>query len=201
MSSRAHAEPPSADLLGTVERLARTRVSALEPLAGGRNSRVFRARLDDGRDVAVKACFRHPNDPRDRTGVEFDALRLMWKHGFRDVPEPLVASRSAGVALCEFIPGTAPQQLRAADIDALVDFLARLRVLARQPDCQQLGPASEACFSVASMVDVLHARRARLKSPEGGLRRLAALQAFLRDEFDPALDRIVRWSRAKLPRG
>ena len=201
MSLPAPTESPSADLRDTVERLSRARVTALEPLAGGRNSRVFRARLDSGYDVAVKVCFRHPNDPRDRISVEFDALRLMWKHGFRDVPQPLTANRGAGVALYEFIPGGEPGQIRTADIDALVDFLARLRGLAGQPDCRKLGPASEACFSVAAMVDVLRARRARLAAVEGSAKRLAALHKFLHDEFDPALELLVRWSRAKLPRG
>ncbi|MBI5801763.1 MAG: hypothetical protein HZA92_13705 [Verrucomicrobia bacterium] len=201
MSLPALTELDLAALCGTVARLSRTRVTALEPLAGGRNSRVFRARLDDGRDVAVKVSFRHRSDPRDRIGVEFAALRLMWRHGFRDVPEPLAANRSAGVALYEFIPGAAPTQIRAADIDALVSFLARLRGLAKEPESQKLGPASEACFSVAEMVDVLHARRARLAAAEGRAKQLVALHKFLHDEFDPALDRIVRWSRAKLPSG
>lgn len=201
MSLPAPTEPASTNLLIIVEHLASARVTALEPLAGGRNSRVFRAQLDNGRSVAVKVCFRHPSDPRDRIGVEFDALQLMWKNGFRDVPQPLAANRSEGVALYDFIPGGEPGQIRAADIDALVDFLARLRDLAGQPDCRKLGPASEACFSVAAMVDVLRARRARLTTPEGGAKQLAALHAFLRDEFDPALDLLVRWTRAKLPRG
>ena len=201
MSLPAPTESPSADLRDTVERLSRARVTALEPLAGGRNSRVFRARLDSGYDVAVKVCFRHPNDPRDRISVEFDALRLMWKHGFRDVPQPLAAHRGTGVALYEFIPGREPGQIRAADIDALVDFLARLRGLTEQPDCRKLGPASEACFSVAAMVDVLLRRRERLSAAEGSTKQLAALQTFLRDEFDPALALLLKWSRAKLPRG
>lgn len=201
MSSPTPTEPDPAALLGTVARLSRSHVVALEPVAGGRNSRVFRARLGNGRTVAVKACFHHPHDPRDRTGVEFDALRLMWKHGFRDVPEPLAVSRGKGTALYDFIAGTEPGRIRAADIDSLVNFLGRLRGLAQQPESKRLGPASEACFSVAATVDVLRARRARLVAAEGGTKRLAALHEFLRDEFDPALEALVRWSRAKLPRG
>ncbi len=200
MSLAAPTELAPDALLGTVERLSHAPVVTLKPVAGGRNSRVFRARLDNGRDVAVKVCFRHASDPRDRIGVEFDALCLMWKHGFRDVPQPLAANRGKGVALYEFIAGTALGQIRAADIDALVDFLARLRGLAQLPECQKIGSASEACFSVATMMDVLHARRARLASAVGGAKQTGALHAFLRDEFDPALKLLMRWSRAKLPR-
>ena len=200
MSSPAPTDSLSSDLLDTVERLSRAKVTSLEPVAGGRNSRVFRAQLDDGRDVAVKACFRNPNDPRDRAGVEFEALRLMWEHGFRDVPQPFALNRAAGVALYEFIPGAPPGTIRTSDIDALVDFLGRLRKLARQPECKIIGSASEACFSVAEVVEVLHRRRARLAAAEAGAKQLAALQAFLRDEFDPAWERIVRWSRVRLPR-
>lgn len=201
MSSPAPTEPNLAALRDTVAGLLHERVIALERIGGGRNSRVFRVSLADGRIVALKSCFRHPNDPRDRTGVEFAALELMEKHGFRDVPQPLAAHRSEGLALYEYISGTEPGRIRATDIDALVDFLARLQQLARQPESQRIGPASEACFSIAAMVELLRARRARLDSAQGEVKRLAALQTFLRDEFDPALETLVRWSCAKLPRG
>jgi hypothetical protein len=201
MSLPTPTDPSPTDLLDTVERLAHSRVKALEPLAGGRNSRVFRARLADRHDLAVKACFRHPNDPRDRAGAEFDALELMWQGGFRDVPQPLALNRAAGIALYEFIPGAPPGSIRAADIDALVSFLGRLRKLARQPGAKKLGSASEACFSVAEMVEVLRRRRARLAAAEAGTKQLAALHAFLRDELDPAMEQLVRWSRERLPRG
>lgn len=191
----------AADLLDTVERLSRAKVTGLTPLAGGRNSRVFRAQLDSGRVVAVKACFRHPNDPRDRAGAEFDALELMWQGGFRDVPQPISLNRGTGIALYEFIPGAAPGSIRAADIDALVSFLGRLRKLAQQPEAKKIGTASEACFSVAEMVEILRRRRARLTAAEAGAKRLAALHAFLREELDPALEQFAQWSRERLPRG
>jgi hypothetical protein len=41
-------------------------VQSIEPLGGGRNSRVYRVLGADGRSYALKAYFRHPADPRDR---------------------------------------------------------------------------------------------------------------------------------------
>ena len=199
MSSSTPAKP--AALRDTVERLVRSRVTALKPVSGGRNSRVFRARLADGRSVALKAYFRHRGDPRDRLGVEFEALRLMWRHGFRAVPRPLAAGRRAGVALYEFIEGEKPGQIRPKDVDALADFLGQLRGLAPLRESAKIGPASEACFTVAETVQVLRRRRARLDAAEGCAKNIAALRRFLAEQFDPALEHFARWSRRHLPRG
>ncbi|MBI3875003.1 MAG: hypothetical protein HY300_03380 [Verrucomicrobia bacterium] len=194
-------EPFSAALRAIASRLLHARVTALEPVAGGRNSRVFRARLAGGRSVALKAYFRHRGDPRDRLGVEFGALRLMWRHGFRNVTEPLAADHRAGVALYEFIEGEKPGRIRAADIDALVGFLGKFRELAPLRESAKFGRASEACFTVAEMVEVLRRRRSRLDAAEGGAKNLAALRKFLAEQFDPALEHFARWSRGHLPRG
>ncbi len=201
MSSRTSTEPSAAALRQIVARALGARVTGIEPVAGGRNSRVFRARLADGRSVALKAYFRHRGDPRDRLGVEFGALRLMWQCGFRNVPQPFAADRRAGVAIYEFIEGEKPGRIRAADIDALVDFLGKLRELALLRESAKLGAASEARFIVAEMVELLRHRRARLDAAEGGAKNLAALRRFLAEQFDPALEQFARWSRGHLPRG
>ena len=195
MFSPAVTDPPAAALRKSAARLLKVEVASLDRIAGGRNSLVFRVRTTAGRSFALKAYFRHKADSRDRLGTEFNCLRLLWKQGFRDIPKPLAADRRAGVALYEFIPGSPPQRPGAADVMTVVDFLCRLRDLARSPACSRLNPASEACFSIASLVELLKKRLARLSESEGSARNLAALRTYLDEEFAPALKRFIAWSR------
>ncbi len=76
-----------------------------EPLPGGRNNRVFRVGLSDGRSAALKIYFRHPDDTRDRLGAEWDFL----EHARRRAPgwtaPPLAREEATGAALHGFVEG------------------------------------------------------------------------------------------------
>lgn len=200
MSLPAASDLSPADLRRAASRLLKSNVTSLKRIGGGRNSRVFRLRTAGGRTLALKSYFRHRADPRDRLGTEYDCLRLLRKHGFQNVPQPIAANRKLGFALYEFIDGAKPDRPSAADIIAIAEFLDRLRGLAALPEGVQLNPASEACFSVASMVDVLRERLSRLSRSEGSPGNLADLRAYLDDEFAPALEKFSVWSRSHLRR-
>src|SRR5437868_5883904 len=78
---------------------------SLEPVGGGRNSRIYRLAGDSGPAYALKVYFRHPNDSRDRLGTEYDSLSLLWNNGVRNIPQPVEVCRDADIALYEFIEG------------------------------------------------------------------------------------------------
>ncbi len=191
------------------EQLLGAPIVAIEPLGGGRNSRVYRVVGADNQPRALKAYFRHGPGSRDRLQAEFAALEFLWRHGVRDVPEPLAADRQAGYALYAFVEGrkVPADELTAADIDAAVAFLRRLKDLAGRRESGDLPRASEACFSGPEFVANLEGRLDRLMRPAAGADAIHPdLHAFLRDEFLPALERMVaaaschdQWNR-ELPR-
>jgi len=116
-----------------------------------------------------------------------------------DIPRPLAADPESSLALYEFVegekigfdcPGT-------RDVDFAIEFLGRLRTLARLPESRQFGPASEACFSARHIVENIQGRLERLSAcPEA--EAAGGLRAFLSDEFAPAWDRVTRWSQSHL---
>jgi hypothetical protein len=191
---------PSMETIGRIAAgLAERDVAAVEPIAGGRNGRVYRVTAGDGARYALKAYFRHWKDDCDRLAAEFDGLSFLWDHGVRDVPRPIASAREAGYALYEYVEGEPASVARvtASDVDAAVGFLAGLRRLRDAPGSGALPAASEACFSGRALEVNLRARLRRLEGSNGQPTD-PGLRAFLTDEFVPALDALVAWSQAQL---
>jgi hypothetical protein len=183
--------PLETGLDATVAALAGAEVLALDPVTGGRNNRVYRAALADGRMVAAKCYPSQKEDPRDRLGVEFGGLSFLAEQGVgQALPRPLATDREAGVALYEWIEGEAvsasdPAARNPGDVDQALVLLAELHRLRLAPGAEDLPPGSDPCFSGADLAAGIAGRRRRLGevAEDNEL-----LRAFLLERFDPALE-------------
>jgi hypothetical protein len=175
-------------------------VTAVEPLGGGRNSRVYRLEEATGGRVVAKVYFRHAGDPRDRLGTEVAALRFLRGHAIDCVPSALAALPQAGLALYEHVDGRAVPAAEAteADVASLADFLLRLHALRHEPAAAALPPASEASFSLPALAGSLEGRVARLEGCRRPGRAYEELHAFLAGELRPALAEAVAWAEGLL---
>lgn len=175
-------------------------VLAVERIGGGRNSRIFKLTLADGPPLALKAYFRHPGDNRDRLRTEFGAFEFLWRHGVRNVPQPVAADPARSWAAYEFIEGERiePGRAGAGELAAALDLAAQLRELSRNPASRGLGAASEAFFSVAEILENIRARLERLRAVEPQDEPGLALRDFLQGELAPMLEAASRWSAARL---
>jgi hypothetical protein len=138
----------------------------VELLRRGGNNRIWKISHAEQACV-VKAYYRHPSDPRDRLGAEFSFLRHIWAKGVRQVPQPLAADRGRGVALYSFVEGqTVPEgaDISRSDVDAAACFLRDINVDRGSPSALALPAASEACFSEADHLALMHQRVRRLDS-------------------------------------
>ena len=152
-------------------------VDQVEPVGGGRNSRVYRVR-SGGTDYALKQYPPRDDDPRDRLGTEAKALRLMERRGLESVPRFLAADENHGFALLSWLDGTAADSPSEADIDQAAAFLAAIHALRHDDAVASLPPASEACLSGREIVRQLHARFKALSAADE-----PELHAFLRGPF------------------
>jgi hypothetical protein len=152
-------------------------------VGGGRNSRVHRVETRDG-VFALKQYPSRADDPRDRLGVETNALEWMAEHRLETVPRVVAVDRDANCALLSWVEGSQVRSVGASDIDQAVDFLGSLE---RLPDTSRF-PAShlaaEACLSGAEIEGQIRKRMADL----GGLEGEPALRGFLAEEYAVALD-------------
>jgi hypothetical protein len=159
----------------------------LEPIDGGANNRVYRVETASG-PALLKAYFRHPADPRNRLGTEFGFLAFAWDNGVRSVPRPLARDDSEALGLYEWIEG---RHLTEADVgreavQAAAAFSREVNRHRERPEAARLGPASEACFTLAAHLALVDRRLGRLVAVEE-----PEVRAFAVDELGPF------WSRAR----
>lgn len=170
--------------------------TAVLPLAGGANNRVYRLDTVTG-PVLLKAYFRHPADPRDRLRAEWAFLRFARAAGVRCVPRPLACDPSAGLALYEFVPGATLHGTfaTAADVDAALAFFHDLDAAKNRVEAADLPRASEACFTLEDHFATVARRVERLRSLTGGGPAEAAAAAFVAEEVAPAWQSVLTAAR------
>lgn len=188
------------ELSSAFSQLLGSQVTDLERLGGGRNSQVYRLNGSDGRTYAGKVYFRHTQDSRDRLAVEFGALSFLTENGIDFVPQPLAAHRERGLAVYEHINGKKiwPDGISRDDLNEAVIFLVRLKELRMCTGTDQLQPASEACFSVAEVVENLKQRLTRLRGLKRESKSYLDMNFFLEYELVPALEKIINWVQLRL---
>lgn len=167
-----------------VARVVGGAVDGLEPLHGGRNSRVFRARFAGG-TVVVKQFYRRSGDPRRRDQLEVDALRFLGRHDVDAVPRVLGHDPETGTVAYDDVAGETfpPAEATAAEIDEIAGFIAEISELRDAPDADRLPLASEGTLSLLALGDVVERRLERLRrvAPER-----PDLTRFLTERLEPA---------------
>ena len=171
-------------------------VASVEPIGGGRNSRVYKLVGEDSGRFAAKLYFRHPLDERDRLGVEFSSLQFLREHGIQSIPRPILADQDRGCGIYEYIQGVGirSSEVTDRDIDVCVEFLAKLNDLKSAQGSLDIPPASASCFSVKEIVDSVERRLKRLADTEADTCAAGeGLHPFLKTQFQPALQKIRAW--------
>lgn len=183
---------PSLDLLSSV--LKSTAVSADQAGSGG-NSKVYKVRCQDGAEYVVKFYIQHTSAGLDRLEVEFSALAFMWEGGIRCIPRPLMADRATRAAVYEFVDGCEidSRSVTPDDVEQVVRFASELSSLGLRVPDRKLPPASEAFFSVDSIIGNIESRLRCLSDlPQQGP-TYDAMFRFLASDFVPALATLKRW--------
>jgi thiamine kinase-like enzyme len=134
--------------------------------------------------------------------VEFSSLKFLWENGMKCIPQPIYISRDLGCAVYEYVDGEkiSPQEVTNADIDVAVQFLDGLKELREREGSGDFSPASEACFSIKAVVENIEARWTRLSGLQSEETPYRALKDFLRTEFKPSFDEILKWCKTSLKR-
>src|SRR5829696_8043349 len=135
------AESSLDDAATVARRLLGAAIESLEPVGGGRNSRVYCVH-SGAQKFALKRYPSREDDPRDRLGTEMEALRLMDRHVVPNVPKSLATDPVSNFALLSWLEGVPVQA---------VDFLSTLHGLRNTADVGFHRLAAEACLSGAEV--------------------------------------------------
>jgi hypothetical protein len=182
------------DIREVLRRELQKEARTFQRLKGGRNSKVFRVECADGAAVAVKAYFRSTRDRRDRMVCEFRAFHLLHERGLPSVPTPLAADPDRHIAIYEFIEGepVASAEVRERDIAQVLDFLRALKQIASAGMATEFPAASEACFSIETLLENLNTRFQALQRAANGE---PFLVEFLEQSFIPFRETAEQWCR------
>jgi hypothetical protein len=139
---------------------------SLEPVKGGGNNRVMLAKTTGGEKALLKSYFQSDQDPRDRFRHEHACYRLGAAIGIKNIPQIWATDEKERLVLFEFVEG---RKLSAAEIlepelRACAAFFLHLNEGRTLPLAETIPVASEACFSLANHVALIHRRVERLKN-------------------------------------
>jgi phosphotransferase family enzyme len=161
---------------------------SLEPLAGGRNNRVFRVNFKGGEAVVLKSYYHDSRDPRDRLRAEWSFLNYVSARGVRNVPRPLAIDAAAHSALYSFVVGGRPKNVDGDLIRQAAEFAVAINRAPNEAD--SLEPASEACFSLASHLETVDRRVARLRELDPDIPHVEAARTFVEGRLEAMWDRV-----------
>lgn len=178
--------PIQPEIQKLVFQLLQVEVLSLRNIQSGRNSRLWKATLKNGGNVAIKQYYQNPEDTRNRLKTEFQSFDFLWIHGIQDVPRPLAHDQEKQIALYEWIEGEplAGQSITSREIDSAVQFLKKLDDLKNFEQAQQLSNASEACFSLSELFQNLEGRLNRLRMVRSDANLSKEMQSFLKENLD-----------------
>lgn len=181
-------------------RLIKGEVMSIEPIEGGRNSKVYRVTAGDSKNYLLKAYFPAPTGDSNRMYHEFSSLSFLWENGIRNIPQPLGTDWEHGCALYEHIEGKRimTEEVGDREIETAVKFLVDLRELRDRARSYNFQPAAEACFSIQAIVENIQQRLSLLIGQHTNEKPYEALDEFLNRDLTPRLKEIVRWCQVNL---
>jgi hypothetical protein len=165
-------------LMEAASRLAGEAVVTLVPAGAGANSHVLRVTTPT-RTLGLKCYPRRPGDLRDRLDVEWRALQFLRGIGIEAVPEALGRDDTNRLMLMEWIEGELVSAYSRADIEAAAGFVAHIFQTSTAAHATGFTLASEACLSMAEIIQQIEARLAAF-APH------PMLQTFLDNTFLPS---------------
>lgn len=171
-----------------------------ESIGGGRNTKVYLITCEDSSRYVAKFYAGGAAGGQDRLRAEFQGSKFMWENGVDCIPMPVAKTEDNQSAVYEFIPGAAISSSEASpsDIEQAVRFLVILKDLGSKDGSRQLPDASDACFSVADNVESIMRRLTLLSGVTREGRQHRDLDAYLKDEFLPALELVKEHTEGAL---
>jgi hypothetical protein len=189
MIERLSCGPLSVDLKHGVEDALDAAVRSAEPVGCGRNSRVYRIETGDG-----IFALKHYHD-QFRLDAEFAAFAFLHGMGVTSVPDPVAVDREGCFAVYSFLEGEPVAGPTIEDIRTCVEFIGTLKRLSSAPEATGFRPAAEGFFRLEDIEGNIRDRLARLERRERTSPLEDRLAAFLKEDFEPALEELADRAR------
>ncbi len=167
----------------------KNKIITVQELPPGTNSKIFKAITKNGKVYCIKCYLSRVGDKRNRLKTEFSALTFLWKHGIRNIPQP-IAKFTDMIALYSFISGKVLRETRVSDkeLAQAIDVLETIHSLRIKASSKQFSRASEASLSFLEFITAIEAREQKLKKASD---RFDELRKFLIKEWEPVWKKVL----------
>ena len=157
-------------------------IENFQKIPGGGNSRVYKITITGGNSYALKYYPDQTSDIRPRLATEFNTLKLLHQHNITNVPKAVEKEEDLNLGFYEWIEGEQVTDLTLDDLKQAVDFVNQLHILSRKVGENNIKLASEACLSVANLIEQVEKRLGRIKSVS---ENFLDLRHFFAQTFEP----------------
>ncbi len=139
-------------------------IRAAEGMNGGKNNRLYKLTLQDGKKYVLKRYFKHINDPRNRQKTESLFYEYAEKIKIINISKLIYADSMANASLFEYVDGIkiSPSLVSKEDIQMAIEFVNNLNFSLHKFESKNLPIASEACFSINDHLELINSRVTRL---------------------------------------
>jgi hypothetical protein len=107
-----------------LEKAFQSSLSSIRLLPSSGNNRIYKVKMKDGKNYAVKQYLSLKEDSRPRMQMEFGHLSALWELGFQNIPQPIL--KEGNRAVYSLIEGASVKSIKLTEIDEIFGFLSRL---------------------------------------------------------------------------
>ena len=166
------------------------KISKIEKINGRGNSEIYKAILDDYKDVIIKIYPQTRN--HDRIVSEYLGIKNLYKIGFENIQKPVGVNKKIGIAMYQYINGNEVSSYNISDLQQVLDLLSKLHDNRKDKLFSKFQLASDACLSGKDIEGQIDYRLNKLLHVS---KEYSDLDCFLRKDFVPKMNEIVNWSR------
>ncbi|PLZ01919.1 aminoglycoside phosphotransferase family protein [Burkholderia sp. WAC0059] len=157
----------------------------VEPVGGGRNSRVVRISNEEGRWI-LKRYYQRAPQAHDRLGAETAFLGYLRGRGIANVAEPLGIDRALQAALYTCLPGERPRDATDDFVAQAAQFVVAINAGNTAAETGTLARAADACMQWDDHLALTRARIAQLTGDDAGATIERQAHAFVAERIAPA---------------
>jgi hypothetical protein len=148
------------NLSNWLEKAFQSSLSSIQLLPSSGNNRIYKIKMKDGSDYAVKQYLRLKEDSRPRLEAEYSHLNALWKLEFQNIPQPIL--KEGNWAVYSLIEGASVKSIGLAEIDEILSFILRLSDASSGLREFSILPGSDSRSCLGDYVDQIESRYNRL---------------------------------------
>jgi thiamine kinase-like enzyme len=177
-------------LTNWLEKSFQSSLSSFQLLTSSGNNRIYKVKLKDGRNYAVKQYLNLKEDSRPRLQAEFGHLNALWKLDFQNIPKPILTE--GNWAVYSLVEGAFVKSVELAEMDEVLSFLSRLSDVSSKLREFSILPGSDSRSCLGDYIDQIERRYNRLVQGANTSGLEKEINDFLEQKFLPHKEFIFR---------